>query len=271
MTKSARAKPAKKLARPVGPDKTLVFISWSGPRSKHVAKALKKWVPLILQSTTTFMSDTDIAKGSRWRTEIAQHLEGAGFGIICLTPENLDRPWVLFEAGALAKHLSDRVCPYLWDMEKSAVPEPLAEFQKAKAEKDDTFDMLKSINAVLPVGSITESDLRITFDAMWKTLEEDLNETPKAPTKTSRAKKKDPDEMLELILDEVRTLSGRIRPNVFDVKPGTPIRINPVRSALARALASDDELEARYRASESFGNKLKYRLDEPDDMSLSSR
>src|SRR5260370_7231044 len=80
-----------------------VFLSWSGPRSKSAAEALKDWLPNILQTARPWMSATDIEKGTRWREEVAAALDTMKAGIICLTPENLTAEWLLFEAGALSK------------------------------------------------------------------------------------------------------------------------------------------------------------------------
>ena len=38
-----------------------VFISWSGERSKKIAKALKKWIKNVIQSVEPFVSSEDIA------------------------------------------------------------------------------------------------------------------------------------------------------------------------------------------------------------------
>ena len=43
-----------------------VFISWSGPRSKSAADALKDWLPLVVPTASPWVSATDIDKGTRW-------------------------------------------------------------------------------------------------------------------------------------------------------------------------------------------------------------
>ena len=89
-----------------------IFISWSGPRSKAIAKALNDWMPKVIQGVKPWMSP-DIPSGARWQAEIADRLDKNMVGVVCLTPENLNAPWLLFEAGALSKHVSDsRVCTY---------------------------------------------------------------------------------------------------------------------------------------------------------------
>ena len=49
------------------------------------------------------MSDEDIDKGAVWFGEIYKALDASKFGVIALTAEKQDAPWVLFEAGALTK------------------------------------------------------------------------------------------------------------------------------------------------------------------------
>jgi len=77
-----------------------VFISWSGPRSHQVALALRSWLPAILPHVAPWVSSEDIAKGARWTIALGSELGSTSFGIICLVPENLGEPWVVFEAGA---------------------------------------------------------------------------------------------------------------------------------------------------------------------------
>jgi hypothetical protein len=115
-----------------------VFISWSGQRSKLIAEALREWLPLVIQSLQPWMSAADIDKGAKWSTEISRELEQADFGVSCVTPENLNEPWLLFEAGALSKKDGARVCTYLWELEAAAVPQPLGQFQATKCNKADT-------------------------------------------------------------------------------------------------------------------------------------
>src|SRR5260370_39135951 len=89
-----------------------VFISWSGERSQKVGAALSDWLPMVVPAAKPWISAEDIEKGSRGLAEIAKALDVMSGGIICLPPENLARPWVLFVTGALSESLGDktRVC-----------------------------------------------------------------------------------------------------------------------------------------------------------------
>lgn len=80
-----------------------VFLSWSGERSKVVAKSLSEWLEQVLQAVEPWIS-TDIEKGKRWDGEISQKLEQSKVGIICLTKDNLESTWLHFEAGAISNN-----------------------------------------------------------------------------------------------------------------------------------------------------------------------
>src|SRR5215216_5919033 len=124
-----------------------VFLSWSGDRSKAVADALYNWLPTIIQSVETWMSEHNIDKGTRGIPEISRNLEQTHFGIICLTPENLNAPWLLFEAGALSKSQDDaRVWTLLYELEYTDVEGPLSQFQHTRAKKNDVRKLLDAIN-----------------------------------------------------------------------------------------------------------------------------
>ena len=89
-----------------------VFLTWSGQISHDVAEALRVWIPRVLQRVKPFLSSADIRKGARWNVDIAQQLSEVNFAIVRSTRDNLEAPWVHFEAGAVSKHLqSGRLQP----------------------------------------------------------------------------------------------------------------------------------------------------------------
>src|SRR4051794_4878106 len=95
-----------------------VFISWSGDRSQTLALAVRDWLPMVLHYVEPWLSHSDIEAGERWANVVAKELETTKFGIICITRENIESPWILFEAGALAKSMQEgRVIPLLFDIE----------------------------------------------------------------------------------------------------------------------------------------------------------
>lgn len=87
-----------------------VFLSWSGERSKQVANLLSSWLCCVIQATRPWISSKDIDRGSLWFSEINDQLKDTSVGIICLTKENKDRPWILFEAGLWLKDFPPLEC-----------------------------------------------------------------------------------------------------------------------------------------------------------------
>lgn len=181
--------------------KNNIFISWSGKRSLHAADALREWLPNVVQSAKPWMSDRDIEKGTRGLTEVGKALEGMKVGIICLTPENLDAAWILYEAGALSKTFSDdkaRLCTYLLGgLQPQDVKPPLSMFQSSRSEKEDTRKLVQAINAAMEE-PLPPERLKGIFDTWWPQLEEKLKGLP-APERVVDAKR-DPNEMISEIL-----------------------------------------------------------------------
>lgn len=155
-----------------------IFISWSGPVSHNVAQAIKTWLPNVIQAITDdqiFLSSEDIDKGAQWFNELGQVLEDSDFGILCLTPRNVNARWILYEAGAVAKHLSDaRVTPLLIGLSHDQLQSPLAQFNCTQADKDDIRRLIESLNRLLGDNRLSEKKLTNAFDAWWPQLEPKL-------------------------------------------------------------------------------------------------
>ena len=107
-----------------------VFISWSGDPSRLIAKALAEWLRNVVQHVDPWMSDENIVSGARWNEAIAKELGETNFGIVCVTRGNQHAPWLIFEAGALAKSVEmARVVPLCIDLSFSEITGPLSGFQ----------------------------------------------------------------------------------------------------------------------------------------------
>lgn len=187
--------------------RNVVFISWSGPRSKKFAFYVQQWLKTIVQRSDPWMSDSDIQPGQRWNEEVSSHLECARFGIICLTPENLNSPWLLFESGALAKAVSStRVVPLLFDMTESDLTFPLAQFHAVEATRAGFLALASSVNRVLPGKGLETAILSNTFDALWSGFQSDLKTVPPLQNETDRTYRTDRD-LLDELLETVRGFS----------------------------------------------------------------
>jgi len=191
-----------------------VFVSWSKEFSKEVAIALRDWLPKTLQSVEPYVSSEDIEKGSRWHMDISKRLDETAFGIICLTKENANSPWINFEAGALGKCVDNsKVCPLLIDMQPSDVQGPISSFQTTNiGDKDDFFKLISSINESSEQ-PVKEDVLVDVFEVWWPKLNEKLTEiTKKHEAKKGRKSTTKPTEIANeekesQILEELLSIS----------------------------------------------------------------
>lgn len=189
-----------------------VFISWSGERSKAVAELLDWWLQCVLQRVTPWMSQKDIDRGSMWFSELTDQLKGTTIGVVCLTKDNLDKPWILFEAGALAKGLtSSRVCTLLIDLEPADISDPLAQFNHARPDRDGVYLLVRTLNKSLGEDALQEKVLDQVFETYWPQFQEAFDKALEDhPAGKAQPKRKESDMVAE-ILGAVRSLDRRMR------------------------------------------------------------
>jgi hypothetical protein len=163
----------------------------------------------VLHYVEPWLSEADVAAGERWAQEVAKELEASNFGVICLTPENVGAPWVLFEAGALAKSMQGaRVIPLLLNLEFSDITGPLAQFQAKKVEEGGVAEVVHSINQAADQ-AIPEERAKQLFTALWPEFEKKLASIPEeAPGKKHTRPQH---EILEELVTGVRALDSRFR------------------------------------------------------------
>jgi len=208
-----------------------VFVSWSGQRSKAVAELISDWIKCVLQASQPWISTRDIDKGAIWFSEISDQLKDTAAGIVCLTQENKNKPWILFETGALAKGLStNRVCTFLIDLSPSDVEDPLAQFNHTVPERTSMWGLTCSLNSCLDVHRLDERILRQVFDTYWPQFEsgfaEALARTPQEEQVEPRSEKS----ILAEILNNSRTLSSRVRE--LEMKTAAGASFSPPNRAL---------------------------------------
>lgn len=144
-----------------------VFISWSGDRSRHVASALSSLIERTIPDARAWMSQQSIHPGARWEDTLRRVLNTSQYGVLCLTPENLNAPWLLFEAGSIAKNVEKaHVVPYLLGVTPADLDAPLGLFQSVDADEEGTWRLLRDVSLTLPE-PIAEAQLRTAFAAAW--------------------------------------------------------------------------------------------------------
>ena len=182
-----------------------VFVSWSGERSKAAALGLKSLLEdTFPEAVDVFISD-HIDAGETWARRLESELEQSQFGVLCLTQENFQAPWLLFEAGAISRKFgSARVVPYLIDeLPAAADRSPLSQFQHVEANREGTFRLVKSINAVRENPQIIQKLERL-FSRWWPDLEQTLTALPASAGRQPDTRSER--EILEAILHKVDIL-----------------------------------------------------------------
>lgn len=188
-----------------------IFISWSGNRSKAVAELLRTWLRCVVQASKPWVSSQNISPGTVWFNQISDRLNSSSIGIVCLTQENKSSPWILFEAGALAKGLADtRVCTLLVDLTPTDIQPPLSMFNATIPNKEGIWTLVRQVNVGLKERALDEETLETAFKTYWPQFESGLQ----AALDSNPVGEQPPDRTQESILAEIlqttRGLSNRI-------------------------------------------------------------
>lgn len=188
-----------------------IFISWSGNRSKAVAEVLSDWIKCVLQASEPWISTRHIDRGSLWFTEINEKLRDISVGIVCLTQENKDKPWILFESGALAKGLSsNRVCTFLVDLQPHDLTDPLAQFNHTKPDKGGVWELVRTLNSCLLEKALDERVLEKAFEVYWPIFEIEFARAIKNHEPEKQIKPRAKEDVLMEILSATRDMSRRV-------------------------------------------------------------
>ncbi len=190
-----------------------IFISWSKDLSRQCAEILRDWIKCTLQASQPWISSKDIDKGSLWFNEINDQLKDTKVGIVCLTKENKENPWILFESGALAKGLSvNRVCTFLIDLTPADLGNPLAQFNHTLPNKEGMKGLLTTINKELGDCALEERILGQVFETYWPIFDKQFKDVlGQAPTAADVEPTRSSDDILTEILYTTRTMEKRIR------------------------------------------------------------
>jgi hypothetical protein len=151
------------------------------------------------------LSDEEIASGTRWNERVAKALNESDFGIVCVTRANQHQPWLMFEAGALAKRLETAaVVPICVDIAPAEITGPLEAFQGRRLDEDGmrrlVHDMSKTRDDPLPGDRVNK-----LFDGMWPDLKvavDSVRDKTHIPTELKR----DQRDMIEELVDRVRRI-----------------------------------------------------------------
>jgi len=189
-----------------------VFISWSGQRSKVVAEIFSDWLKCVIQASQPWISTRDIDRGAIWFSEINDKLKDVSVGVVCLTQENKNKPWILFETGALAKGLTtNRVCTFLIDLNPEDLQDPLAQFNHTTPNSNSVWELTRTINACLIDKALDERILKQVFDTYWPQFENSFKKALENNPPHELVPPRTEQDILTEILNNTRILTQRVR------------------------------------------------------------
>ena len=236
------------------PPSTRLFISQSKERALRLAQALHTFLPMVVQGSDPWVSADGIDPGTNFRQAIDRNLTTSLAGIICVTPENQNEPWLLFEAGALTQKPHEHVWIVLLDLEPGEMPRPLGDLQLTVAsDRAQMFEMIKSIDRIVSEAmrrTQREQALERLFDMFWTS---DLNplvqdllahppaDRPAAPTQA---------ELMTELLQEIRER----RVDSWRISKTLLLLSDLYRQLLAKAAPGISELAAAPNVSPEDGS-----------------
>lgn len=187
-----------------------LFLSWSGERSRRVAELIGEWISGVIQQIDPWIS-SEMDRGAIWFSEIGSAINTVSNGVVCLTRENLTAPWILFEAGALARNFgSNRVCTFLIDVKPKDISDPLAQFNHTFSTRDSMFQLAKTLNERLNEGKLADAKLQKEFDLHWDLFESGFQEIITETREGEKPPKKSEREILNDIADMLQSVNRKV-------------------------------------------------------------
>ncbi len=187
-----------------------IFISWSGERSRKVAQLLNTWLVDVIQSCKPWVSTEEIRHGANWQNKLLSELHESKRGIVCLTRENLNSPWILFEIGAMFKSIESKVSPLLIDLEPSEISDPIATFQYSRCNREGMAKLLYSLNDDLAEQGLDKERLDKSFEKNWPDFELGFNDILATTRDKEAPKAKTQEQILEEILEGIRSIRSSL-------------------------------------------------------------
>ena len=229
-----------------------IFTSWSGDRSKAAALGLKSLLQDLFEEAVQVFVSEHITPGEAWAQRLGTELEQSEFGILCLTRDNWQSPWLLFEAGAIAKKFaSSRVVPYLIDeLPPASDRSPLAQFQHVRADREGTYRLVESINSIRDNPKPNDR-LERSFAKWWPDLEQTLK-TVQASNPAQPPARSDR-ELLETILQRLETWSQSRQQSYVDLPPIELTHLRNLRDHPDLSYRRDSNLQRELRHLRDIG------------------
>ncbi|MEM6326361.1 MAG: toll/interleukin-1 receptor domain-containing protein [Bacteroidota bacterium] len=220
----------------------LVFISWSGARALRIARALAEHIEDLL-NVETFISP-NIPKGEEWNNAVHSAIRDCAAGVIIVTPENKEAPWLLYEAGAIktAQAGTGRTKTLFVGWQPADYTGPLEAFQGTQTEREDFYQLLKDLNT--SCGNVTTQDaLSRRFERVWPTVEAVFRRAEAMESPAYISVDKVNSDLISNLIDEMRSIREDI--GNITIKPA----VHEISQAATLAAATEAKTDDLIRKS----------------------
>ena len=144
-----------------------IFLSHSH-QDRAIAGALAKLITDIFGGNVSVTHSSDqaagggIPPGAKWLPWVTEHIQAADYTYVLLTPNSMNRPWVLWESGAaagvaLASDKLNSVVPITFGLEEDDIPSLFDSLQIVRGDSDQSGGIeraLQEINSALGASSL---------------------------------------------------------------------------------------------------------------------
>jgi hypothetical protein len=131
---------------------------------------LRDWLDDVIPSIAPWFSGDDIETGKFWQSELFKSLDRSTVGIVVVTPTNVNRPWLNFEAGRLSSGIESKggvVMPLLVNLKSADITgTPLSTLNVVTFSESGVWKIVKAIHERTG-NDMTAKMLKDLFDLKW--------------------------------------------------------------------------------------------------------
>lgn len=217
---------------------SLVFISHD-TRDAEIAEAfstlLKRVSAGVLKSfrSSDKKGNQGIEYGVEWYPEIIRNIQEATDVVCLLTPNSVDRPWILFEAGMAKGKLNTPILGVALGLPLTkASSGPFAQFQNCSGDKDSLCRLVFQLVSRIPNSEPDEETIKLQVDKFIASIDEIFKtrrENPESERAVEYSENETPklfEEIKVMFQDLPSRIESRIDPEFRDRK--RRMRIHPM-------------------------------------------
>ena len=144
-------------------EKPTIFISWSKPLSNKIAGSIKCCLETIFcDYIEAYFSEKDLESGILMQN-INSAMRRSEIGIICLTRENLSRPWLAYELGFMSG-LRIRVYPIMFGIDQTQIQNTLFAPLTVYDFENGLREVIRKVYEKLPYSSLLGTHFNNVFE-----------------------------------------------------------------------------------------------------------